>query len=127
MVLVCGLPNAGKTTYSERYPDCIHYDGIPLITPERYRCICESVKKMPDLCVDGVYGEKKRREELVKSCHSVGGHAVCIWLDTLAEECIRRENRDRPHGLVNLHAKTFEPPTLDEGWDEIITIKTERR
>lgn len=48
---------------------------------------------------------------------------TCIWIDTPLEECIQREDRNRPIEIILLHADTFEPPTYDEGWDEIIVIK----
>ena len=28
MILICGIPNAGKTTYSQRYSDVIHFDEV---------------------------------------------------------------------------------------------------
>lgn len=121
MTVICGLPNAGKTTYSKRYVKVIHYDDIPLITPKRYEYINEHIED--DICIEGVFGEKQRRIDIVNTCKGKCIKAVCIWLNTPKEECLKRENRGRPHGIVKLHSNIFEPPTLDEGWDEIIIIR----
>lgn len=125
ITLICGIPNAGKTTFSAKYPRCLHYDEIALTTPKRYAYICERVRSDEgDIAVEGVYGERWRREELVKACHEQGHTATCIWLNTPTDKCLEREQSFRKRGghLVLSHAHHFEPPTLDEGWDEIIVI-----
>lgn len=124
MILICGIPNSGKTTLSAKYPKCLHYDEIKLTTPKRYAYICGRARSEDDLAVEGVYDERWRREELVKACHESGHKATCIWLDTPLEVCLERECnfRRRHESLVLIHARNFEPPTLDEGWDEIIRI-----
>ena len=50
---------------------------------------------------------------------------TCIWLDTPLEICLDRERngRKRSDHLVIWANDEFEPPTLDEGWDEIIIIR----
>ena len=47
--------------------------------------------------------------------------ALKKWVRRLAR---RREKkfRQRPDTIVTAHAKAFEPPTKEEGWDEIIVI-----
>lgn len=123
MIVVCGLPNAGKTTYSAKYSNIIHFDSISHRNPDEQfkKCSRLVADAKEDICVEGVYNSKKRRRELLDVCKRQ--KKVCIWIDTPIEECIKRENRDRPSSLVEHHAKIFEPPTLDEGWDEIIRIR----
>ena len=78
------------------------------------------------MCVEGVYNTIKERKTLLDSVKHQD-KKICIWLDTPLEECIEREKnyRKRPIGIVHAHYRSFEPPTLDEGWDEIIVIKGE--
>lgn len=124
ITLICGVPNAGKTTFSAKYQKCLRYDEIALTTPKRYAHICETVRSEGDIAVEGVYDEKWRREEFVKACHEGGHKAVCIWLDTPLEVCIERERnyRHRLEQMVRHSYDAFQPPTYDEGWDEIIII-----
>lgn len=126
-LIICGLPNAGKTSYSTQYDNSIHYDELKLTTRQRYEQICEIARTDSNAVVEGVFGERKRRTEIVEACHSNGGKAICVWIDTPVEVCLERERnyRNRPDWLVLAHAKAFEPPTLDEGWDEILIVRKE--
>ncbi len=122
MILICGLPNAGKTTYSAIFENVIHLDDIPHKTfgEQLYKCNRLAAANEHSV-VEGVYNTKRRRRELLRACKS-HQKKVCVWIDTPYEECVRRENRGRPH-IVAIHYKMFEPPTLDEGWDEIIIVR----
>lgn len=122
MIIICGIPNAGKTTYSERY-NAVHYDDMNLTTRQRYVKLNEIIRQ-GDAVIEGVFGERKRRIEFVQSCPD-GEKKTCIWLDTPLEVCLEREAayRQRPASMVICHAQVFQPPTLSEGWDEIIIIR----
>lgn len=120
MTLICGLPNAGKTTYSRRFEGVIHYDNLKLTTRQRYEHLNDLVSK-GNAVLEGVFGERKRRMEFISNTPA-NERKVCIWLNTPVDTCHARENRGRPQTIVTLHARTFQPPTYDEGWDEIIII-----
>lgn len=112
LTLICGLPRAGKTTYSIRYENVIHLD-----TSGAYHGVIHKVKRLTgDIVVEGVYRSKCEREALIKAYKGKG--YVCIWLDTPLEVRMTRFGWDKW-----CDAKPFEPPTYDEGWDEIIVIK----
>ena len=126
LTLICGIPNSGKTTYSKIYNSVIHLDDYFRIGQPN-RNYCEAVSSVVgDVCIEGVFGLKDMRTDIITAC---GHHdrKVCIWLDTPIEECIRREleYRQRPLGVVDTHHKMFQPPTYEEGWDEIIIIRKE--
>ena len=125
LTLICGLPNAGKTTYSARYKNALHYDDYRDYPTKADRVA--SFNRIAseadgDICCEGIYNTAEMRKSLVKACAG-NSPKICIWLDVSVGECIKRENRGRPKGVVKLQAKRFEPPTLDEGWDEIIIIR----
>lgn len=111
LTLICGLPRAGKTTYSEKYDNVIHLDMCGA-----YEGVIHNIRgKSEDVIVDGVYQNRYLRGRLIKEYK--GNGLKCIWLDTPQEvRCTRKgwsKGCDFP----------FEPPTLDEGWDEIVIIK----
>ena len=122
MIIICGIPNAGKTTYSEQY-NSTHYDEMNMTTRQRYEKLNELIR-LGNAVIEGVFGEKWRREEFISSCPE-NEKKICIWLDTPLDICLEREAnyRQRPACLVVHHAQTFEPPTLYEGWDEIKIIR----
>lgn len=124
LTLICGLPNAGKTTYSSRYDDVIHFDDVSRKGDQFANCNKMASEVDGDVVVEGVYNSARRRKELLVGCKHQD-KKVCIWLDTSLEECLKREAnyRKRPLIMVSSHHKNFEPPTLNEGWDEIIVVK----
>lgn len=120
MILICGIPNAGKTTYAKRFDNVINFDRVKGTNRQMHERVLEMVKNNPSAVIEGVYNKAEDRKKLVQAC---GGGKV-IWLNTPVDECIRREEayRKRPILIVESCAKHFEPPTYDEGWDEIIII-----
>lgn len=111
LILICGLPRAGKTTYSEQYENVIHLDRCG-----SYQSVMNRVKhRNGDVVVDGVYRLKTERENLIRA-YSGSGLKRCIWLNTPDE--VRRSRQ----GWDKFCDKLFEPPTYAEGWDEIIII-----
>ena len=116
LTLICGLPNAGKTTYSKRYDNALHQDDIGTID----RIIKAIGQTDGDVFIEGYFGRKDQRSR-VRSSYQ--GRARCIFIDISVEESIKRENRNRNAQILRNAARFFEPPTYDEGWDEIIIIE----
>lgn len=126
MILIMGLPNAGKTTYSAQYENVLHFDEFRKFTikPKDQYELCNKAAAEFDgeVCVEGIYNSASKRKELLEAVKDNPEKNICIWLDTSVETCEKREDRGRPKGLVRVHKERFEPPTYDEGWDEIIII-----
>lgn len=118
LLLICGYPNAGKTTYSQKFDNVIHLDDYK--HPSK---ICKEVSTMTNVVVEGIYLTNKMRVQLLSAYQ--GKYKKCIFLDVPLSECIKRETRGRKSFVFENFAKSFEPPTLDEGWDEIVIIKNE--
>lgn len=118
ITMICGLPNAGKTTYSRRYNNALHQDDLG--TTDN---VIEAIKQAgADVVVEGVFSTCDIRRRVLSA---YGGKSRCIFIDITAEESIRRENRNRHPQILRNAARFFEPPTFAEGWDEIIVIKGE--
>lgn len=110
LTLICGLSRSGKTTYSKQYDNVIHLDKVGF-DYER----CKELIRNVDVVVEGIYNKTDQRESLLSVYH--GGATKCIWLDTPLEIRKTREGYSKHSNVL------FEPPTLDEGWDEIIIIR----
>ena len=115
ITLICGLPNAGKTTYSKYFDGALHQDDIGTISR-----IIETIKRKDDVVIEGYFGRRHERDK-VREAHN--GYAKCIFLDITADESIKREDRNRHPQILRNAARVFEPPALAEGWDEIIIIR----
>ena len=110
LTLICGMPRAGKTTYAKRFDNVIHLDGLGYHNVKTKVSPCTD-----DITVEGVYEHPRQRTSLIEAYKGKG--ARCIWLDTPLEVRKTRPMWQPYHGLV------FIPPTLEEGWDEIIIIR----
>ena len=120
MTLIMGHPNAGKTTYSARYDNVLHLDDFPR---NKFLNCNEAVRRSDgNVVVEGIYNLRCRRIKLLEAVAGKGCRNVCIWLDTPLDECVRREDRGRDERTVR---GPLQPPTLDEGWDEIIRLTKE--
>lgn len=114
--LICGRSKAGKTTYSCRFDNVIHLDFCGGIS-SCYDHASEFVAKANgDIIIEGVYNTAERRTRVLNA-YNGDGEKVCIWIDTDIDTIASRTFDHVPKPRV------FEPPTLDEGWDEIIIIK----
>ena len=126
IILICGIPNAGKTQYSKRFDNVVHYDGLNMTTRQCYEHIIDLAKNTDrDICIDGMYDEKWRRVELLDAIRDKPCKKICVWMNTPIDTCLERERnyRKRPDSLVKHYAKVFEPPTMDEGWNKILEIQ----
>lgn len=125
LTLIIGVPNAGKTTYSGRFKNVLHTDEIrPTKEVSFMDAVCNAVSEADDICVEGLFVTARHRKPIVES-YKRDDKKVCIWLDTPLEECIAREDRGRSKFLVRDCYRAFQPPSYDEGWDEIIIKKGE--
>ena len=124
LTLICGIPNAGKTTYSETYDNVIHLDDFDdRLFRERFRkCSKKASEIGSDMCVDGCYHVSEVRMELLEMFRGKDFKKICIWINTPLETCLERSNRSTNCGIVKLIGNIFQPPTMEEGWDEIIVV-----
>lgn len=115
LLLICGLPRTGKTTLSEQYDNeiVIHLDN----TNNLYFGVERAVRDMDgDVVVDGVYSKALNRRRLLREYRG-DGPKKCIWLDIPFEVRSKRKN------FIGFREEGFEPPTYEEGWDEIEIIR----
>lgn len=119
--LVCGRCRAGKTTYCQQFKSVLHLDQYG-IHPHSYPKCLEKVSTIgSDLIVDGIFDTAERRMALLEA-YKGGGQKTCIWIDTPLDVI---ESRIRKYSKTRKLPDPFEPPTLSEGWDEIIIIRGE--
>lgn len=145
LIVMCGLPGSGKSTYSEMLvgggafkrvcPDLIRKelygdeniqgDGARVFKIAHcrirdYGCLSENV------VFDATNINRKRRIELVKSMRGYFDVIICKWFHTPYDICYaRNQARDRkvPTEVLYRMFMNFEEPTIDEGWDCIEEIK----
>lgn len=113
LTLICGLPRSGKTTISGHYKDTCEVLHCDYLQPHGVIRKVKEIADSKDIAVEGIYRRASERKKLLEA-YTGGGKKVCLWLNTPQEV---RETRTGYHKASNL---PFEPPTLEEGWDEVI-------
>lgn len=115
LLMICGLPNAGKTTFSKRYKNALHYDEIGTLSN-----VVKAIEKASgDVVIEGYFGTSDERKKVISA---YDGKTRCIFIDIPSEESIRREDRNRNPQIIKNASRFFETPSYSEGWDEIIVI-----
>lgn len=122
LVLICGIPNAGKTTYSAQFENVIHTDEVPCVKGHGHmRTVCEMIQgTTDDVCVEGVFPLAHQRKMLIRAAGDM--YKKCIWLNTPLDECVRREDRNRNTCIIYNSYDLFQAPSYEEGWNEIEII-----
>lgn len=126
LYVLCGLPASGKTTLShiltKKYNAKLYcYDDHKLKHLDLY----ERIKKdLPthNVVLDDLMLVKAWRKELLDSIKEVNCKKVLIVLTTPLDVCIERNTirNSRPSNAAIYHlSHRYQPPTLDEGWDDI--------
>ena len=132
LFVMCGSAGAGKTTMSkilEHKHNAVRYsfDEMHCIRHrELIPYIIDSLKTGKNVVVDALYDKAKFRQELLQATNQLGCKRILVYVNTELAECINRNlNRETqlPVFIIESIYHTFEPPNLDEGWDEIIEVR----
>ena len=129
ITVLCGIPASGKTTISKKIAEKqntirFSFDEIGCLQHnELIPCVIEALQSGKNVVVDSVYTRASWRKDILEAIKNIDCQRILIYMDTPLEECIRR-NSQRPNQLPDFMVRdiynSIEPPTLDEGWDEIL-------
>jgi len=131
LVILVGLPGSGKTsffqsrfasTHAHVSKDLMHRGARQLALIE------EALRSGRSVVVDNTSPRVADRAPLVAAGRRHGARIVGYLLDTARAECLqrnrRREGRARvPDVAVHVAAVRMQPPTLDEGFDELYRVR----
>ena len=145
LIVMCGLPASGKSTYSQWLeesgvfqrvcPDLIRKafygeeniqgDGKRVFETayhdiKEYACLGENV------VFDATNINRKRRKELVKEMRPYFDVIICKWFATPLETCLYRNalrERQVPKEVIERMWNTFDKPSMSEGFDLVEEIK----
>jgi predicted kinase len=135
LVILVGLPGSGKTTfYQSRFAEThahVSKDLMPNVRDRGARQIAlidAALRSGRSVVVDNTSPRVIDRAPLIAAARRHGAPVVGYVLDTSRGECLKR-NRQRegkarvPDVAVHVTAARMEPPTLDEGFDELFTVR----
>jgi len=147
--MLIGIPGSGKSTYSRnvlkvKYPNAIYVasDEVrnnnpgmkeDLIWPEIYRLTNKALKEGFDCILDctNVTPEVRAKQiEKIKSLGDVSFDMIAYFFPTDPQKCydrvvIRNQNPNErwlPVDIIPGYGKQIIPPTLEEGFKEIVIV-----
>lgn len=136
-VLMCGYPCSGKSTVSESLGNA--FPNVRIVNQDkmgRKECVKQMVasKKEETIIVDRCHLSAAERKEWMELAGVDAKNVVVIFCNIPYEECRWRITRRRNHETIkdgggekiiqSLQGK-LEPPTLEEGFKEVITLNSE--
>jgi predicted kinase len=130
-VILIGIQGSGKTTfYRERFSethDRISLDAVR--TRERERALVrECLKAGRPFVVDNTNVLASERAIYIAAAKAAGFHVTAYHLRVPLRAAIARNNRRPPGEIIPVPAliatlKRLQPPTLDEGFDQIYIVE----
>ena len=142
LYVLCGIPGSGKSTMSmqiakEQNAKLYSYDVIKRdskltsfndICTLIYQQIITDLSNGFNVVYDAPHTKIKHRASILEHLANVYCTKVLIMMKTPLAECIRRNSHRQGYEYVPEHIiydfyNSFEPPDLDEGWDEIREVR----
>ena len=139
VIVFVGLQGAGKSTYyRERLARTHALVSKDLLRNHRrpaerqLALIDEALAAGRKVVVDNTNLTRASRAGVIEVARRRGARVVAYVFLAPLERCLernaRREGRARvPEFVVRNAARSIEPPTLDEGFDEIVAVEDEER
>lgn len=140
LVMLCGLPGSGKSTYAEQLKEkgyIIHSsDAIreelgdvndQSKNEEVFRVLHKRIKDDlrvgKNVCWDSTNLNRRRRISFLRELSKIKCYKKCVLIATPYEICLYQNfTRDRnvPPGVVDRMRKNFNMPCICEGFDEVV-------
>ena len=138
-IIFIGPPGSGKSTFCEEILTPKNYIRINQDTLKtRAKVIAEIKKNLEgnkNVVIDSTNYEKNKRKEYIKIIRGYKDYKIrCFWIDISKELCfhlnnLRNINKNRvqfsesvPKMVIHTYYKYLNPPTSEEGFDEIINV-----
>ena len=129
LYVMCGVPASGKSTLSKKIANeqnLVRFSLDEMGYIRQHKLIphvVDALKEGKSVIADSLYTKEKWRTELLQAVKFIGCRSVLLRMSTPLDECIRR-NAGRENALPDFVIEdiynSIEPPSLEEGWDEII-------
>lgn len=130
--VMCGVPGSGKTTTSKQMAE---EHGLERFSFDEMRCFrleefmrpaLEAIREGKSVILDSTNLRANVRAKILQAVEDIPCKKIAVYMNTPLEECIRRNaNREArlQDCIIESTHRSLQPPTLDEGWDEVKEVK----
>lgn len=138
LYMISGIPGSGKTTLAHQLAEqntaTVHsYDALPGANTKEsmdgsvkrawLEAIRADLKAGKSVVCDGLNLTRKDRKEVLSMVSDIPCKKVLVVKVVPLETCLQRNAQRKarlPNFVLEQSARKLEPPTPDEGWDEIL-------
>lgn len=129
LYVMCGVPGSGKTTQSKRME---REQGLVRFSFDEMRCLrleefirpaLQALQEGKSVILDSTNLRVNIRMKILQAVADIPCKKIVVYMNTPLEECLyRNANREcrLQDCIIESTHRSLQPPTLDEGWDEII-------
>jgi predicted kinase len=129
-VILVGLQGSGKSTFYERRFANTHLRisrDIAATVPREQRLLEECITRKLDFVVDNTNATIESRRRFIEPAKSAGYRIIGYYFTTDIKECLARNalrsgNAKVPVPGIYRARKMMQPPTLQEGFDELYEV-----
>jgi len=131
-VILIGLQASGKSTFwRQRFADTHVRINLDMLRtrPREWAFVETCLRTRQRFVVDNTNPTRADRQRYTAPARAAGFRVIGYWFSASLDECLERNRRraDKPpipEAGLRVAQRRLEPPTLDEGFDELRTVTT---